>query len=723
MDSSKPPMTWTRPLNIWLAPALMLALGCAAILFDALGIEGAASNALFDAFQRHAARPFVDGRLPVRVLELPSLDEDSLVKVTRTLVAQGVRLIVLTAPLEGAVSPQSLAARLPPGSDGARAALIRLPEPGHDLAQEIAPAKAVMPVVLGLAGREPHIKARFVYRGTANPFGRLPRFGAAAGAPAVLENNAAGSAAVNLIPDSDGVLRRVPLAFQLGNMLVPGMAAEALRVASGAADITVTSNERDPLTFLTGTGIASLETETGPAVTDASGRMRLHYAANVSERMLNPNALTAVPVKGAVVVIGAEGQTVRTPLGSASVANIVGESIENLAGHSMLARPPWARAAEALALLLLGTTMILLLRFGLGVPAALTMAGVAGMGVGAWYLYARHSLLLDAATPAIFLTLAFGAGALAWIQDLRITYAGLRMAFSDSLPRATIEKIARRPSLLKLDGETRTITYLVCGVRGLAGVAATYKDDAAGFTSLMQRALSPLIDQALAHGGTIDRLTADGFAAFWNAPLDDADHALHACEAANGMAIMFARVGEELAQQTRGDGVPPMVEIGVGVATGPVIAGGYGGYGRMVYSVHGDAVNLAQRIQALSHQYGAGLIVADETRRLADRGFAFLEVDTIAAGAGDPPVTLYAIMGNPVARASPKFRALTVFHDHIFQAIRKQHWQMARELIAQCRRLSGASQKMYELHLARIAYYEKHPPGEGWDGAFRPILE
>ena len=723
MDSPKPPMTWTRPLNLLLAPALMLALGVAVILFDALGIGGIAGNALFDSFQRHAARPFVDGRLPVRALELPSLDEDSLVKVTRTLVAQGARLIVLTAPVEGAASPQSMAARLPPGSDAARAALNRLPEPGHDLAVELAPTKAVVPVVLGVAGREPHIKARFVYRGTANPFGHLPRFGASAGAQAVLESNAAGSAAVNLIPDSDGVLRRVPLVFQLRNILVPGMAAEVLRVAGGAADITVTSNERDPLTFLTGTGIASLQTDAGPAATDGSGRMRLHYAANVSERMLNPNALTAVPVKGAVVVIGAEGQTVRTPLGSASVAGVISESIENLAGHSMLARPSWAKPLEALALLLLGTAMILLLRFGLGWPAALVMAGMAGMGLASWSLYASHNLLIDAATPSLFLALAFGAGAAAWIQEMRLAYAGLRMAFSDSLPRATIEKIARRPSLLKLEGETRTITYLVCGVRGLAGVAASYKDDAAGFTALMQRALSPLIDQALAHGGTIDRLTADGFAAFWNAPLDDADHALHACEAANGMAIMSARVTEELAQQRRGDAPPALVEIGVGVATGPVIAGGYGGYGRMVYSVNGDAVTLAQRIQTLSHQYGPALIVADETRRLADRGFAFLEVDTIAAGASDPPVTLYAIMGNPVARASPKFRALTVFHDHIFQAIRKQHWQMARELIAQCRRLSGASGKMYDLHLARIAYYEKHPPGENWDGAFRPVLE
>ena len=234
-----------------------------------------------------------------------------------------------------------------------------------------------MPVVLGTAGRAPHIKARFVYRGTANPFGHLPRFGAAAGAQSVLENNATGSAAINLIPDSDGVLRRVPLVFQLGDTLVPSMAAEVLRVTDGKPDITVTSNGRDPLTFLTGTGITGLETPAGTAPTDGSGRMRLHYAANVSQRMLNPNALTAVPVKDAVVVIGAEGAVIKAPLGSASVTSVISESIENLAGHSMLVRPAWARILEALALMVLGTAMIALLRFGLGWPAALVMAGSA----------------------------------------------------------------------------------------------------------------------------------------------------------------------------------------------------------------------------------------------------------------------------------------------------------------------------------------------------------
>ena len=111
--------------------------------------------------------------------------------------------------------------------------------------------------------------------------------------------------------------------------------------------------------------------------------------------------------------------------------------------------------------------MLMVLRFGLGWAAALVMGGCAAMGLASWYFYAAHGVLADAATPCLALTLAFVAAVLAYLQDVRLAYAGLRMAFSDSLPRGAIEKIARRPELLNIDGETRTVTYLVCGVRGL----------------------------------------------------------------------------------------------------------------------------------------------------------------------------------------------------------------------------------------------------------------
>jgi adenylate cyclase len=711
-------MTGTRPLGVWLAPALVLALGVIVILFDPLGVQSILSNTLFDAWQRHLPAHHDTGRR-IEPLDLPALDEDSLVRTARAMATSGARLVLLAAPLQAGASPQSIAARLPPGEALAREALARLPEPGHDLAAVFQQVPGIVPVTLGVAGRPPHIKARFIYQGTSDPFGVVPRFDAAAAAPALLESNAAGVGADTLAPDADGVVRRMPLVLKLGGGLVPGLAAETLRVLEKRGEITVTGDERDPLTLVTGTGVAGLQTRQRLVPADRDGAVRLHFAAIKSARI---GGLVDPDLKDAIIVVGPQGATVKTPLGMDSVAGVIAQGIESLFDGQVLTRPFWLKPLEALLLALAGAVMVLLLRFGLGWTTAFVFAVLAAMLGGSWYLFAAHSLLADAATPALMLALAFAAGATAHVYDLRLAYIGLRTAFADSLPRATIEKIARRPSLLNIAGENRVITYLVCGMRGHAALAKAYEGNAAGFTNLMQRVLTPLIDQALAHGGTIDRLTADGFACFWNAPLDDGEHALHACEAANGMAIMSSRVTELLAQEQVGEHLAPMVEIGVGLGTGPVVAGAFGGAGRLGYSVNGDVVVMAQRIQALSHTYGPALIVAEETRKLAERGFAFLEIDTIA-DEQNRPVTLYAIMGNPVMRSSPKFRALTVFHDHIFQSIRKQNWAMARELIAQCRRLSGASQKLYDLHLNRIAWYEKHPPGADWDGAFRQPLE
>lgn len=703
-------MTWSRPLSVLLAPAMLLALTVAALVFDGFGMASALRHRLFDSYQRHAAR--TTPASPVRVLDLPSLDEDSLVDVTRRLALQGAALVVFSAPMEPGPSPQSLSAKLPPASDAARAALAKLPEPGHDLAAALQNIKGIVPVVLGAPGRMPDIKARVTTRGARDPLDQIPRFESAAAPIVLLGAHAAGTAASNLMADSDGVVRRAPLLLRLGDMIVPSLAAEALRVAQGKAEITAVSNERAPTSFFTGVGLAGLENNGGFVPTDGGGRIWLHYSANL--RRLDPHAFDSPALKGTIVVVGAQGAMADTPLGLTSVAAVTAEAIENLLGGEMLVRPAWMVVAEVLALAGLGAGMIYLLRFGLGWPAGLGMAGAILLFLLSWYLFARQSILMDAAGPSFGLLLTFAAGAIAYLQNVRLTRAQLRMAFSDSLPPATIETLARRPELLNLQGETRTVTYLVCGVRGLGEMAAAHKNHPASFTSLMQQVLSPLMEQALAHGGAIDRMTADGFAAFWNAPLDNADHALNACEAAQGIATMASRINEVL---------PQGVEIGVGIATGPVIAGGFGGHGRTGYSVHGEAVTLAGRLQALTHPYGQTLIVDDETRRAAQSGFAFLQLDTIAAGRSDPPVTLHALLGNPAARASPKYRALSVFHDHIFQAIRKQHWQMARDLIAQCRRLSGASQKLYDLHLARIAYFEKNPPGENWDGAFRPVLE
>jgi adenylate cyclase len=146
-------------------------------------------------------------------------------------------------------------------------------------------------------------------------------------------------------------------------------------------------------------------------------------------------------------------------------------------------------------------------------------------------------------------------------------------------------------------------------------------------------------------------------------------------------------------------------------------------HGRVVYCAAGDCVSESQAMQAYATRYGYDVITGQSTRDLAERSFAFLEIDTVVGGEGGKPVKLYALIGDQSVRSSPKFRAVTTFHDNIFQALRAQQWNRARELIEQCRKLSGARQKLYDLHLARIAWFEKHPPGPDWDGAFRPILK
>jgi adenylate cyclase len=178
-------------------------------------------------------------------------------------------------------------------------------------------------------------------------------------------------------------------------------------------------------------------------------------------------------------------------------------------------------------------------------------------------------------------------------------------------------------------------------------------------------------------------------------------------------------VNEQLGHERRFDGTAfEALEIGIGISTGPAATGGFTVHGHTTYTVNGETTVFADRIRQLSSQYGPAIVVSEETRKTAQRGYAFLEVDFIAAGPRGEPVKLYAMLGNPLVRASPKFRALETFHDHIFQSIQTQQWEKARGLIDQCRKLSGASQKMYDLHMMRIDYYEKHSPGADWDGAF-----
>jgi len=724
-----------RPRSIWALPLLVLVVAIIVLAGDWGGVASGLRGALFDSYQRAVPRPYQDTReasgFAVRVLEIDPVSEARfgpwpwprtvLAELLSRLQAGGAKAVVLAFPLDkpDPLSPANLAATLPPGPgfDITRQTLAVMLSPDKALAEAIAQNKTVPGFILGGTGKR--FRPTESLAANAAAFWRAANFETATGPIPDFAKASAGVGALNVQLDDDRILRRMPLVFRLRGKPVASLDAEALRIAL---------NKR-LLEFHGEGGSLSAEGIGRDIPLAQDGSLWIAYARDDASRVIRTNDLdrgTLAPnaLKGAIVYIGSPDEIVATPLGTSTVAAVHAQALENMLLGTALRRPSAATTAEVVCLALLGlATILLLIRFGALWAGAFTLAAIVAACAASWELYAGNHVLFDSVGPGIGLALVFAAGASARLVEIAAARIRLYTALADALPPAAIDQIARKPSLLKLEGETRQVTYLVCRVRDFTAMAQGFRDDPVAFTRLLARIFTPLMDEVLARRGTVERITGEGFSCFWNAPLDDPEHAIHACEAASGMMEVLARINDIVTQERRIDGLAvPVIEIGIGISTGPAITGGFRSHGRTTYTAVGECAVQASRIQMLSDTYGPAVIVSEDARKAAERGFAFLEVDYIALG-GDTPVKLYALLGNSVVRASPKFRALTTFHDHIFQSFRTQQWSRTRELIAQCRKLSGASQKLYDLQLDRIARYEATPPGADWDGAFRPILK
>jgi adenylate cyclase len=369
---------------------------------------------------------------------------------------------------------------------------------------------------------------------------------------------------------------------------------------------------------------------------------------------------------------------------------------------------------QLLLLLIAGGLMLVLVARGQMLWAALFVVVVIAAALGgSWLLFARAQLFLDMLSPSIALAIGYFSALLIFAiipapRAIRTTEEIAKGPPETAAPVAAVPVRPRRPA------ERREVTYVVCRLRGVGGSNSALEP--AGAITLLDSAATPMLEAVAQHRGSLVYASGNQFAAVWNAPsFDDGDHAVHACEAALRMLAGFTGL-----KDTHGEGTPyDPLQLGIGIATGPAVVSDPGNRNDG-YSVLGDCVDIADRLSELSGRYGPAILVSEETRNAAEKTFALLEIDTLALRPDGKAMKVYALYGNPLVRASPKFRALSSFHDHLFQAIRAQRWSDARTLIGQCNNLSGAIPQLYDLHLARIGWYESHPLPSDWDGAFRP---
>ena len=621
---------------------------------------------------------------------------------------------------------QDLPGYVPPLTPEALAAA-----PANDVL--LAAAIAKLPVVLGLSidkstdrqGRRriynlPGIV--FADSEAANEDWRyMPSFDGAIASLPELQKAAASNAGLDMVVDPDGITRRVPLLIRIGSRNVPALSLAAVLAADGGR--AVEAESRHP-------GFLALRVGTRRVPTDRYARMRLYDSGTEPGRYVSAadvldGTATKEQLRGAIVVVGTGAETLTdlrlTPLDRwVPGIEVHAQAIEQILTGAFLARPEWGRDVEAAAtalvgLLLLAATWWTSTRFP---PWLIALAfGVGLLGAG-WLVFARNALLFDPVLPAATLLAAAILERFMLVLDLRRERAVVRNAFSRYLSPALVEQLAADPDKLVLGGLTRQMTFLFSDVRGFTSISEGYKQDPQGLTRLINRFLTPMTGVILARQGTIDKYMGDCVMAFWNAPLDDPAHASHACEAALAMMQELALLNERLAAEARGEGREAQaLVIGIGINSGSCVVGNIGSEQRFDYSVLGDAVNLASRLEGQSKTYGVSIVVGEDTLKAAP-DFAALELDLIAVKGKDEAVRVFALLGDAAVKAAPEFERLAALQAEMLAVYRAQDWERASALVAEVRGRDERLATLCALYDERIVFYRANPPGPGWDGVY-----
>jgi adenylate cyclase len=396
------------------------------------------------------------------------------------------------------------------------------------------------------------------------------------------------------------------------------------------------------------------------------------------------------------------------------------EAFEQMLLKHFIERPDWSPALELAFATLLGLFVLLTIS---RVPvywiaSVAVVAVVAAVGTS-WWAFTEHYWLLDPIAPSLNIALVFAAASLVKFMRTEAERRTVRSAFAQYLPPDVVEQIAEDPSMLKLGGDTRELSIMFCDIRGFTPIAESFRSDPQGLTKLINRALTPLSREVLNHHGTIDKYIGDCVMAFWNAPIDDPDHARHACECALAMMDSLVVLNNELtAEGFYESHKVNKIDVSIGVNTGVCVVGNMGSDLRFDYSALGDAVNVSARIQSFAGNYGFPIAIGEDTEEVVPEKFAFLELDYIAVKGRATPTHIYALMGHAHVRETKAFQVLNDALQTLFTAFRAQNWAAAKEAIAKGRAIPGAPEAIFELYEDRIAHYELEPPPPGWDGAW-----
>ena len=531
----------------------------------------------------------------------------------------------------------------------------------------------------------------FNWRGAIAP---LPDFAA----------NAEGVGLLASVPEPDGVVRRLPMLGRIGSDLYPSLVLETLRVAAGDPSYQIKTSDA---------GVEAVRIPQFPAInTDEHGRIWLAW--NNKFETLEATEIDK-RVEGKIVILGLTiegvGGIIATPIGEKWAHEVQAQALQTLVDGTSISRLPEARLLEGM--IILGTLILFLYivpKVSVKMTVPLYAFFIAVISFGSYYLFKTYLQLWDPSYiiisgSIVFAHLIFNNFA----REFRLKQQ-IKKQFGTYLSPALVEKLQKDPSLLKLGGETRELSIMFTDVRGFTTISEHYGPDVQGLTQIMNRYMTAMTAKILENNGTLDKYIGDAQMAFWNAPLDDKEHAKHAVKTALEMLDDLEKFNRDISIE----GVPAF-GMGLGINTGSVVVGNMGSSQRFDYTCLGDSVNLASRLEGQSKPYHVKLVIGPKTYEYVKDDYLCLELDCLAVKGKTEGVNIYTIVDKNGLNI-----AFSRAHADFLQHYRNQNWDKALEYIPFVEKaFGGEMEEYYHMMAERIEEYKLNPLPQDWDGVYR----
>jgi adenylate cyclase len=519
---------------------------------------------------------------------------------------------------------------------------------------------------------------------------------------------------MNTVTDPDGVLRRAPLFIALDQTIYPQLALATLLTA-------FKGQIPDPIIRTTRGGIESIKIGNTVVPLQSNGAMLINYRGPsrtfpyISAGKILEDQINSSELKGKIVFLGTSAAGLKdiriSPLDQVFPGVEVHATIvDNILTNDIIFRPDWMPGLELSCILFWGLATTLLIGWA---GAVFTLPITVLLGVSVWYgsVWAldQKNIWISHFFPMVVLILNFSILNMQkfWISEKRKKF--FRSAFSKYVSKSVVDQLADNPEKLSLEGEEKEITILFSDIRGFTTLSERLTPSQV--TQLLHDYFTPVTQIIIDHQGTHDKFLGDAVMCFWNAPLDVADHENMAIRAALKMIGLLPDLNRQFEEKF---GVT--LEIGIGLHSGRCRVGNMGSEDIFDYTIIGDNVNLASRLEGLTKFYGVQLVVSETMLKNREKDVLVKELDMVRVKGKNEPVRIFTVY--PSSHENRDYlekeiqeytEGLTLYRKRCFVDAENCFSSLAAR---------HRNPKLYSVYQKRCALFMDNPPGEDWDGVF-----